>query len=293
MSAYLNKTRFSWPSIWLIAAILAISGCSTGPLQRGDGAPDVHVDVTAIPDAVPRHEPMSKYGNPDTYVVHGKRYTTRKHSKGFIQRGIASWYGTKFHGRRTSSGENYNMYTMTAAHKTLPLPTYVEVTNLDNNRSITVKVNDRGPFHEGRIIDLSYAAAIKLGIDKAGTGRVEIRAIDPSAPNAHRTAQNSAPTSVQTANPIISQPIPVSTDTAATQNLYLQVGAFSSRMNAENLRTRLTNVADNPIHIFPGNDPNQPVYRVRIGPLADDVEAQKLASRLIGEGVTNSSVVID
>ena len=289
MSANLTKTRFSWSSIWLTTAILVISGCSTGPLQRGDGAPNVHVNVDAIPDAVPRHEPMSKYGNPDTYVVHGKRYTTRKHSKGFIQRGIASWYGTKFHGRRTSSGESYNMYAMTAAHKTLPLPTYVEVINLDNNRRITVKVNDRGPFHEGRIIDLSYAAAIKLGIDKTGTGRVEIRAIDPSNPNAHRANRVSTPQPTQTAT----QASPVLANTAINQNLYLQVGAFSSRLNAESLRTRLASVADNPIHIFPGNDPSQPVYRVRIGPLANDVEAQKLASRLTGEGITNSSVVID
>lgn len=290
MSTNLTKIRFSWSSSWLITVILVISGCSTGPLQRGDGAPDVHVNVAAIPDAVPRHEPMSKYGNPDTYVVHGKRYTTRKHSRGFIQRGIASWYGTKFHGRRTSSGESYNMYAMTAAHKTLPLPTYVEVINLDNNRRITVKVNDRGPFHEGRIIDLSYAAAIKLGIDKTGTGRVEVRAIDPSNPKAHRTGASKP---AQPVNPIASQPTPIPTNIAATQNLYLQVGAFSSRVNAESLRTRLASVADNPIHIFPGNNPSQPVYRVRIGPLANDVEAQKLASRLIGEGITNSSVVID
>ncbi len=282
------------PMPWIMTAILLLllGGCSNTPFQRGDSAPNVHVNVAAIPDAVPRHEPMSKYGNPATYVVRGKRYTTRKSSKGFIQRGIASWYGTKFHGRRTSSGEKYNMYAMTAAHKSLPLPTYVEVTNLDNGRSITVKVNDRGPFHEGRIIDLSYAAAIKLGINKNGTGRVEIRAIDPSNPGAHRAAQ---PASTNIALASTNQPTPTATTSASEveQNLYLQVGAFSSRLNAESLRSRLSGVANNPIHIFPSVDQSQPIYRVRIGPLANDQEAQQLASRLTNEGITNSSVVID
>jgi rare lipoprotein A len=275
-----------------------LNGCSTNGYHKGDSAPNVRVNVNAIPNPVPRHEPLSKYGNPATYVVHGKSYNTMKSSKGFVERGIASWYGTKFHGRRTSSGEDYNMYAMTAAHKTLPLPTYVEVKNLDNGRKIIVKVNDRGPFYEGRIIDLSYAAAIKLGINKKGTGRVEIRAIDPSQPTAHRiakkapatpTKQVSQPVTPATAKPVVQ----VTNSIDTTQNLYLQVGAFSSRLNAENLRTRLAQVAGNPIHIFPSAGQGQPVYRVRIGPLANDQEAQLLASRLINQGITNASVVID
>jgi len=284
-----------------MAALLAgLVGCSSSMFQRGDSAPNVHVNVDSIPNPIPRHEPLSRYGNPDSYTVLGKSYTTLNSNKGFVERGIASWYGTKFHGRRTSSGENYNMYAMTAAHKTLPLPTYVEVTNLDNGRQIIVKVNDRGPFHEGRIIDLSYAAAIKLGTNKSGTGRVEIRAIDPSNPTAHRdkpadqtvtlqaitaptaiiaTATNSA-TQQPTANPV-------------TPNLYLQVGAFSSRSNAETLRSRLTSVAGNPIHIFASDNPSQPVYRVRIGPLVNDLAAQQLATRLISQGINNASVIMD
>ena len=282
----------------VMALLTTVVGCSSGPFQRGDSAPNVYVNVDAIPNPIPRHEPKSKYGNPDTYTVLGKTYKTLKYNKGFVERGIASWYGTKFHGRRTSSGENYNMYAMTAAHKTLPLPTYVEVTNLDNGRQIIVKVNDRGPFHDGRIIDLSYAAAIKLGTNKAGTGRVEIRAIDPSNPTAHRGNQTAPAVTLQkvaASTPIVATPQPAVqpvTNTVA-QNLYLQVGAFSSRSNAENLRSRLSNVAGNPIHIFPGDNPAQPVYRVRIGPLTSDQVAQRLASRLISSGISNASVVID
>lgn len=135
--------------------------------------------LSAIPDAKPRAEPRSRYGNPKSYVVLGKRYHTLPTSAGFVERGHASWYGRKFHGRRTSSGEKYNMYAMTAAHKRLPLPSYVQVTNLSNGKRVVVKVNDRGPFHGNRVIDLSYTAAHKLDLVKHGTAMVEVRAIDP------------------------------------------------------------------------------------------------------------------
>jgi len=298
MNLTIHKGCQSTKLTMLTALLATLVGCSSSPFQQGDGAPNVYVNVDAIPNPIPRHEPLSRYGNPDTYTVLGKTYKTLKSNKGFVERGIASWYGTKFHGRRTSSGENYNMYAMTAAHKTLPLPTYVEVTNLDNGRHIIVKINDRGPFHEGRIIDLSYAAAIKLGTNKAGTGRVEIRAIDPSNPTAHRSKQTSpavtlqaiaAPTTVNAT----AEAIPQTAAKTTSQSLYLQVGAFSSRTNAENLRSRLTDMAGNPIHIFAGDNPAQPIFRVRIGPLASDQAAQQLASRLINEGISNTSVVID
>lgn len=285
----------------LLAAGLSLAsllgGCASGPYHRGDGAPNVHVNVDAIPDAVPRHEPRSKYGNPPTYVVLGKSYRTLDSSQGFVERGIASWYGTKFHGRRTSSGETYNMYAMTAAHKSLPLPTYVEVTNLDNGRRVIVKVNDRGPFHEGRIIDLSYAAAIKLGINDHGTGRVEIRAIDPDRPDAHRLAhrldRGTAPADSSSSAAPPDKVAPAAQAAAQEQDLYLQVGAFSSRLNAENLRRRLAQLAGSPVHIFPAGAPDQPVYRVRIGPFASDREAEQLASQLVDQGITNTSVVVD
>lgn len=163
----------------ILTSVVALAGCGGGGSKRAGGSPQAF-DAGNVKDAVPRVEPRSKYGNPRSYVVFGKRYHTRDSSKGFVERGLASWYGKKFHGRKTSSGERYNMYAMTAAHKSLPLPTYVKVTNLDNGRSTVVRVNDRGPFHGGRVIDLSYAAATKLGVVRHGTARVEVRAIDPS-----------------------------------------------------------------------------------------------------------------
>lgn len=176
------------PALRLISAptllALLLTACGTLPdrigfFTPGDAAPQHNVDLTRITDATPRIEAPSRYGNPKSYVVRGKRYHVMANSIDFKQQGIASWYGTKFHGRKTSSGEAYDMFTMTAAHKTLPLPTWVEVTNHDNQKRIIVKVNDRGPFISGRIIDLSYVAAAKLGVLTTGTARVSIRAIDP------------------------------------------------------------------------------------------------------------------
>ena len=135
-----------------------------------------------MPDAVPRYEPRSALGNPDSYEVYGEHYVVLNDFAGFKQRGIASWYGKKFHGKNTSSGEPYDMFLMTAAHKTLPIPCYVRVTNLSNQRSAIVRVNDRGPFHSDRIIDLSYVAALKLGVIGVGSAPVEIEALTPPAP---------------------------------------------------------------------------------------------------------------
>jgi peptidoglycan lytic transglycosylase len=144
------------------------------------GAP-VPDDIASIPDAVPRQETQTRSGNPEKYSEFGVEYRVLETSEGYDQEGVASWYGPGFHGKRTSSGEPYDQNAMTAAHTILPLPTYVEVTNLENGRKVVVRVNDRGPFHGGRIIDLSYVAAMKLGIVQAGTARVRVRALDPPA----------------------------------------------------------------------------------------------------------------
>ena len=160
--------------------MVMLSAC--GLVSERDRQPGSGVEQSSIRGPVPKAEPRSRYGNPRSYVVNGKQYFTLSSARGFVQRGIASWYGTKFHGRRTSSGETYDMYKMTAAHKTLPLPTYVSVRNLATGGEIVVRVNDRGPFHGDRIIDLSYAAATKLGIARLGTGRVEVRALEPGTP---------------------------------------------------------------------------------------------------------------
>ncbi|MGY0557823.1 MULTISPECIES: septal ring lytic transglycosylase RlpA family protein [unclassified Lysobacter] len=144
-----------------------------------DSAPDVDIDVSLIPEPTVVAVDRSRYGNRSTYSVLGKKYHVMDDSEGYVERGKASYYGNKFHGRRTSNMEVYDMYAFTAAHKTLPLPSFAQVTNLDNGKTVVVRVNDRGPFHEGRVIDLSYAAALKLGITQAGTGRVEVRALQP------------------------------------------------------------------------------------------------------------------
>jgi rare lipoprotein A len=279
------------PRLLLLTSALLLSACgSKGPTPSasGDGAPARPVDVSRVPDAVPRHEPPSRYGNPASYEVFGQRYYTMQSSAGYLERGIASWYGTKFHGRRTSSGEPYDMYAMTAAHKTLPLPTYAEVTNLKNGRKVIVKINDRGPFVGNRIIDLSYAAASRLDILADGTGMVEVRALDPRAP-ATVTAQ--APTRERSQL----SPIATATASAATANptLFLQVGAFTSRGNAERLQAELERAALGPIQIstFAGLD--GPVYRVRIGPLASVEEADRMAGSLRGYDIGPPRVVID
>lgn len=255
----------------LLATLFA--GCSSqGPIDTGDYAPKNPKDVSSIRDAVPRVEPRSRYGNPESYVVNGKRYYTKSSSAGYRERGIASWYGTKFHGRRTSSGEPYDIYKMTAAHKALPLPTYARVTNLRNGRSVVVKINDRGPFHANRIIDLSYAAAAKLGIQEAGTGLVEVEAIDPSA----------------TTNTAATQPA-----TAAPATLFLQVGAFKRRDNAVQLEKRLQSSGLGEIHILEASNPAGPLYRVRIGPLATVNDADRISSSLVSLGISDTRVIID
>jgi len=169
-----------------VVAVVILSGSLLGGCASSGGGTAVRGsdggDWASIPDAVPRVEPLAKTGNPASYKVRGKRYFTKRTSSGHVERGLASWYGKDFHGRKTSSGEPYNMYAMTAAHKTLPLPTYVQVTNMENGRTAVVKVNDRGPFHGSRVIDLSYSAAKKLGVIQRGTAMVEVRAIDPLRP---------------------------------------------------------------------------------------------------------------
>jgi len=262
----------------LTAAVLIamlFTGCSSRIARdTGDSAPQEPIDISGIPDAVPRDEPLSRYGNPVSYEVMGNHYYTLSSRNGYVERGIASWYGTKFHGLRTSSGEPYDLYQMTAAHKTLPLPTYARVTNLENGRTIIVKINDRGPFHPNRIIDLSYVAAAKLGILGNGTGLVEVKAINPSAPK---------------------KPMLAAREPAAHQgaSLFLQVGAFRNRDNAKRLGSKLQNAKIGDIHIIEASNASGPIYRVRIGPLDSVDEADRLSDTLVSKGYTSAQVVID
>ncbi|MGA7802628.1 MAG: septal ring lytic transglycosylase RlpA family protein [Gammaproteobacteria bacterium] len=264
-------------AVLCLSALLA--ACST-PFSPQDGAPADPIDVSDIPNAVPRVEPPSAYGNPVSYVVNGHRYQVLKSSKGFVQRGIASWYGTKFAGRRTSSGEPYDMYAMTAAHKRLPLPTFVQVTNLRNGRRVIVRVNDRGPFHPDRIIDLSYAAAAKLGMLGKGTAPVEIRALDPRKPTPPTVVARKSTAEKQSPQ-------------SAPANLFLQVGAFANRENAERLRGRLMHASVPGIQITRGYHHQQPIYRVQVGPLDTVEQADHMAHTLSEYGVHDSRVVVD
>jgi len=265
--------RYSRTVLALLTVTIILSACGgTPPI---DGPPRRSVNVASIPDAQPKVEPRSRHGNPSSYTVHGTRYYTLGTSAGYQERGIASWYGTKFHGRRTSSGDAYDMYAMTAAHKTLPLPTYVRVTNLENQRSVVLRVNDRGPFHANRIIDLSYTAAWKLGILAKGTGYVEVRALDPRSPGPIPVAK-AAPKPA-------SEPI----------ELYLQTGSFSVRANAEQMKWRMQSVSGGPVNIDPVQIGGRITYRVRVGPIANVTTADRLAQRISDLGLETPRIVIE
>ncbi|ODN67320.1 MULTISPECIES: septal ring lytic transglycosylase RlpA family protein [Methylophaga] len=273
----------------LSVMLTGLWSCGTVTEQK-DGAPRVKPDVANIPDAVPRDEPRSKYGNPASYEVFGKRYYTLASSDGYVERGKASWYGTKFHGRRTSSGEPYDMYAMTAAHKTLPLPSYAEVTNLDNGRKVVVKINDRGPFHDDRLIDLSYSAATKLGIVAKGTGNVEVRAITQR--NVTASANNASPQTVAKAIPAANT-VAAPTSTMGKVVLFLQVGAFSTMSRAEQIKQQVQQQIEERVHISTVERSQSPLYRVRVGPFESAEYGERIASRLMDLGFSETRIVTE
>ena len=249
--------------VLVVLLVSGLSACTT--------APEKHVtpgtspaELAKIPDAVPKVEPRSELGNMRTYEVFGIRYYVLDSSEGFTQQGIASWYGPKFHGKKTSSGEIYDMYAMSAAHKTLPLPSYLEVKNLENGRKIIVRVNDRGPFHDNRIVDLSYTAAIKLDMVAKGTALVEIRAINPGT-----HSRGGAPIQTRSGTP-------KKTD---APDFYIQVGVFSDFNNAERLKNKLR-ALKTPIRVEATMLNNGVGFRVKIGPLNNIDVADEIVSRL-------------
>jgi rare lipoprotein A len=251
-------------------------------LSDQDGPPPTQqrINIADISDAIPQNELHSRYGNPSSYEVLGKRYYPLNSSKGYKERGIASWYGSKFHGKRTSSGEPYNMHGMTAAHKTLPLPTYVKVTNLRNDRQVILKVNDRGPFHENRIIDLSHTAASKLEIIGHGTGLVEVEAIDPDNWDQDtKSVKQSQPNQQQ--------------KSMSPAKLYVQVGAFISFQNARKLQLTVNNKLQQHASISETQKSGHKFYRVRIGPLASAEQADTLTYQLSQQGFATPRIVIE
>lgn len=224
-------------------------------------------DVDAIPDAVPKAEPRSAKGNPPFYDVLGKRYFVLPTAAGYVERGVASWYGPGFHAARTSNGEPYDMYAMTAAHKTLPLPSYVRVTNLRNGRSVVLRVNDRGPFKDGRIIDVSHTAATKLGILREGTAFVEVQAILPEQPS----------------HPSPPEPAP----------LFVQAGAFATESNASRLLAQLRAKGIDKGFVREDRVNDKPMFRVRIGPIPSVAQFDKVVARLKSLGVTDARLALD
>jgi rare lipoprotein A len=279
MSRRGRETR-TCAALLLIGALTACA--SNGPQRSGGG-------TAAVPPA--RSDgtvPRSDRGNPPFYDVLGKRYHVLPTSAGYVARGVASWYGRDFHGLATSSGETYNMHAMTAAHTTLPLPTWVEVTNLVNGRRVVVKVNDRGPFVDNRLIDLSYAAATELDMVGSGTTRVEVRAISPPGGALQRDAVVAAATGT------LASPQPaLGTAGVPVERMFVQVGAFSQQDNAERLVARLRASGFSNPTVVSDADKRRMMHRVRLGPIRDSQEFDELSARLRAIGVSGSTLVVD
>lgn len=276
----------------MAAAIIVLSACASkpdGPVLD-DRAPDPRSipDLDAIPEPTPRFEPPSRFGNPPSYEVFGQRYYTLTTAEGYRERGEASWYGAKFHGRRTSSGEPYDMFAMTAAHTSLPLPTYVRVTNLENGRSVVVRVNDRGPFLRGRIIDLSYAAAHRIGMVEQGTARVEVVALNPRE-EPQRVAREPRP--ARNPEPTITQ-AEVAT-TQADSVVFVQMGAFGEQRNAEQLQRQLQDAGIEPVTITSRAQSADGLLRVRVGPKRSQFEAHQLIENLRQLGFAGMTVIAE
>jgi len=236
-----------------------------GAYYKDDGpGANPPADLASVPDAVPRAEPLHRFAN-RPYQVFGRDYVPLTSLVPFRQTGVASWYGRRYHGSATSSGEKYNMYAMSAAHPTLPIPSYARVTNLANGRSVVVRVNDRGPFHAERIVDLSYTAAWKLGYVEAGSARVDVESIVPGSAPRPAAAAPALPATVRAEN--------------AAKGFVVQLGAFSAPESAENFRARvyreLAWLTDG-IAVVPGGN----LYRLHLGPYRSQADARSMADRI-------------
>lgn len=269
--SFKNLHFYFYHTIRLVIVIFLSSMFVSCASQIKDGPPNFRVNVNKIPNAKPKLLSFSKYGNPSSYMIHGKRYYVLKTVCGYEQQGIASWYGTKFHGQLTSIREPYNMLAMTGASPILPIPCFVRVTNLRNGRSVIIKINDRGPFVTNRIIDLSYAAAKKLDYSDTGTTLVDVKSIT----FCHHTSNHSI---------MLAEVSPT-----RSPKLFLQLGAFYEFSRAQNLKMRLHDYVKSPVLILKGIHNYLPLYRVQIGPL-QCIEFDYLQSKLkklgFGKAVT-------
>jgi rare lipoprotein A len=265
--------RIVRPALSAILALLA--GCASRPAADVPVAPP---QTTLPSDPVPHEEPRSRYGNGPYYKVLGRRYEVLKTGTGYRERGVASWYGKKFHGRPTSSHETYDMYAMTAAHKTLPLPSYVRVTNLRNNKSVIVRVNDRGPFVSNRIIDLSYAAAERLEMIRDGTSLVEVTAIGYDELDSGEPARQ---VRLETPSEIL----------PPDASIYVQVGAFGDAENAKRRHLQLRDGGIGPAFVH--QEAQGSLYRVRIGPIADVTQYDSIVEQLQRLGISETHLVTE
>lgn len=277
-----------------VTLALSLAACGSGKV-KGDGPPGTNRIPDLPGDAVPRQEPRSKYGNgrdlgngPE-YEVFGKRYFVMPTGVGYQERGVASWYGKKFHGNLTSNREVYDMYEMTAAHKTLPLPAYVRVRNLRNDKSIVVRVNDRGPFVNNRIIDLSYAAALKLDMVRDGTSLVEVTALNFDEPTGDQpTSTSRTPKPAMVSTPSVRQ-----AETPTTTQIFVQVGAFGDQTNAARRLAVLSQSGIDNAFIHEDTTTSPSLYRVRIGPVADVVQYDLLVEELDGLGIKDPYLITE
>jgi rare lipoprotein A len=274
----------SFTRLPLVLLTVALASCGSGDVR--DGPPSGSTRIPDLPDdAVPRREAKSRYGNGPVYEVFGKSYTVMPSSSGYKERGVASWYGKKFHGNLTSNREPYDMYGMTAAHKTLPLPTYVRVRNLSNNRTVVVRVNDRGPFVHNRIIDLSYSAALKLDMVTTGTSLVEVEAITFDDPAGDRPVRKVTPP----------QPTTVKPAPAAAQinedRIFVQVGAFGSRENAQRRLSALHGANILAAFVVEDTSVSPSLYRVRIGPIRGIVQYDIVVEELENLGISDPYLI--
>jgi rare lipoprotein A len=268
--------------------LAALAGCASGGGQR---VSEIDHDSIITPE-------RTRAGNPPVYEVFGETYYTRGDSADYRERGVASWYGEDFHGRSTANGETYNMHALTAAHKTLPIPTWVEVTNLENDRRVIVKVNDRGPFVAGRIIDLSYAAATELDMIRAGTARVEVRAlgvpVGGALPGTQVAAAREAEPRPRPRFSLISEAAAADLDsrTQAVPQVFAQVGAFSSRENADRLVGRLRAGGHGDAFVVSESAGAGALHRVRIGPLPGVAAFDDVRRELSELGLRESLLVV-
>lgn len=292
----MTAPRYACKSLigWMLAGLAALlSGCSTGPRLNPDEA--------ATANAVPRYEAQPNRINPPSYSVNGRTYHVLQSNVGYDAQGVASWYGPQFHGRKTASGEPYDMYAMTAAHKTLRIPSYARVTNLENGASVIVRVNDRGPFVSNRIIDLSYAAARKIGMIGRGTAMVDVQAITVGQPLPAQpviTEPKPVPIPAPEAPPVaieppalaapMPQPKPIPR-AAWGQDVYVQVGAFGDAGHVQAVQLRLNAAGIRNVRVLPFGQ----LTRVRIGPIPSLEDYDQLMDQLRSIGFENAQMVVE